>query len=620
MRTATVRGVRLQADRSVVRLKPDASYALVLAVALALALPVRPLEAQTGRHILLVANADSPASIDVADYYAGKRAVPADQILRLPMPVEEEIAREVYQARIENPIAAWLSQHSAQDRILYIVLTKGVPLRVAGTAGERGTVASVDSELTLLYRKLWGATSPVAGPVPNPYFAGTSGLAKAERFSHRSHDVYLVARLDGYAVDDVKALIDRGLSPAREGTVYLDARLEAGASPGNRWLTDAAAALKARPGWSDRVELDTGATVLQNKPAALGYYSWGSNDRTAGARRLNFDFLPGALAGMFVSTDARTFVEPPADWTVNGRPFRGSHQSLIGDLIRDGITGVAGQVAEPYLGHTVRPDILFPAYAAGFNLIESFYLAMPSLGWQTVVIGDPLCAPFREVSVPDADLDPPIDASTELPAFLSIRRVLALTGAGVNAEAAAWMARADARSLKGDRAGAREALERAVALDRTFVAAHMLLAAIHESAGETDQAMALYRRVLETAPNDAMALNNLAYALATVKNSPAEALPLARRAYAAMPQHAAIMDTLAWVQHLLGQDDTAEPLILNAVKIAPGSAELQLHAASILAARGKTDQAEAALNQALKIDPGMEKRPETEVLRQKLLN
>jgi len=57
-----------------------------------------------------------------------------------------------------------LTGNFAQDRILYIVLTKGIPLRVNGTSGQDGTIASVDSELTLLYRKLvQGQGIPLAG-------------------------------------------------------------------------------------------------------------------------------------------------------------------------------------------------------------------------------------------------------------------------------------------------------------------------------------------------------------------------------------------------------------------------------------------------------------------------
>ena len=93
---------------------------------------------------------------------------------------------------------------------------------------------------------------------------------------------------------------------------------------------------------------------------------------------------------MFVSTDGRTFREPPADWKPAPAGATSGGQSLVADLIREGITGVTAHVAEPYLDAIVRPQILFPAYLSGFNLAESYYLAMPFLSWQNVVVGDPL--------------------------------------------------------------------------------------------------------------------------------------------------------------------------------------------------------------------------------------
>ncbi|MFQ6076682.1 MAG: hypothetical protein ACE5Z5_11200 [Candidatus Bathyarchaeia archaeon] len=65
---------------------------------------------------------------------------------------------------------------------------------------------------------------------------------------------------------------------------------------------------------------------------------------------------------------------------------------MIGDLIREGVTGIAGYVYEPYLDACVQPDILFPAYVSGYNLAESFYMATRYLNWQTVIVGDPLCS------------------------------------------------------------------------------------------------------------------------------------------------------------------------------------------------------------------------------------
>jgi hypothetical protein len=44
------------------------------------------------------------------------------------------------------------------------------------------------------------------------------------------------------------------------------------------------------------------------------------------------------------------------------------------------------------LSGCARPDYLLPAYYQGRNLAESYYLALPFLSWQGVVLGDPLCS------------------------------------------------------------------------------------------------------------------------------------------------------------------------------------------------------------------------------------
>lgn len=128
---------------------------------------------------------------------------------------------------------------------------------------------------------------------------------------------------------------------------------------------------------------------------------------------------------MFVSTDGRTLQSPPESWNVGDwqNPktfFAGSPQSLAGDLLEEGASGVAGHVAEPFLDAAIRPQILFPAYFRGFNLAESFYLANPFLSWQTFFVGDPLCRPFKGALVPQTEASPELDPDTELPRFFPI--------------------------------------------------------------------------------------------------------------------------------------------------------------------------------------------------------
>jgi tetratricopeptide (TPR) repeat protein len=236
-----------------------------------------------------------------------------------------------------------------------------------------------------------------------------------------------------------------------------------------------------------------------------------------------------------------------------------------------------------------------------------------------VVVGDPLCAPFRTHVIASDDLDAPVDDVSGLPGFLSARRVSSLIASGVAKEAAALIARAELHATLGDADGARAALERATAIDPSFVQAQLTLASFYEAAGLWDAAIGRYERVLERKSDDATALNNLAYALATRKNDPNGALPYAKRAYQAPNATGAATDTFAWVQHLLGNDADALPLIAKAAKQLPDVAEVHLHAAAILAGTGNHAAARDELEKALKLDASLGSAPSVAGLR-RILN
>jgi uncharacterized protein (TIGR03790 family) len=594
-----------------------------LLLALVLAAVASRATAQSGDNVLLVVNESSADAVRIAEHYARVRGVPQAQMLRIKVDASaDDIERAAFVAQIEQPVSDWIRRHSAHDRILYLVLTKGIPLRVRGTSGRGGTMASVDSELALLYRKLAGTEPSLSGPLANPYFQGDAPVAQARLFSHQNSDLYLVTRLDGYKVDDALALIDRGAAPVRDGRILLDQKGGLIESGGDTWLK-AAADWMASHGFGDRVVLEPTSRVLTDEKAVLGYYSWGSNDPAITTRNRGIGFVPGAIAGMFVSTDARTFKEPPAGWTTGPwtdrtRFFAGSPQSLTGDLIREGVTGVAGHVSEPYLDATIRPNVLFPAYLSGFNLAESFYLAMPFLSWQTVVVGDPLCAPFPRKTLQPSDIDGGIDPATEMPALFSARRKQAVIALGVKPDAAVWLLRSEARTAVGDKTGTVRALEEATVIDPRLTAAHLLLAQAYDEARDYDKAIERYRKVLAVNPNDAAALNNLAYALAVRKGQPAEAIGYAERAMKLAPGNATIADTLGWIQHLLGRDTEAAQVLAGAVKGLPGNAEVRLHAATVYEAVGMHELAMKELQEALRLDPSLANSEDVRALRAKI--
>jgi uncharacterized protein (TIGR03790 family) len=345
-----------------------------------------PCPALSPAEVLVVANARSPVSRSIAEYYSRRRAIPRDQVFEVSASTDEEISRDAFNREIAGPVGAYLRARGWTERILVIVTTLGVPLKIRGSAGMTGDAASVDSELACLYGALKGRACPLAGPLNNPYY----GSAKPMR--HPDFPIFLVTRLAGYTFADVRGMIDRSLTAVNRGVAVLDQK-GMDLDDGDLWLKRAANRLPA-----NRVVLDESGTVVTGARDVIAYASWGSNDRRRTQRDPGFAYLPGAIATEFVSTDGRTFREPPAGWTFGiweqkaGLKFwEGSPQSLTADFIRQGAAGASGHVYEPFLAFTPRPDLLIPAYLAGRSLAESFWASIPAISWMNIVAGDPLC-------------------------------------------------------------------------------------------------------------------------------------------------------------------------------------------------------------------------------------
>jgi len=345
-----------------------------------------PALAQKPENVLIVVNQNSAVSRQIGDYYKQKRNIPPGNVCLLKTKEEEQIDRAMFQQEIAKPLSQCIQSRGLTEKILYIVTTLGVPLIVKGKDGRNGDYASVDSELTLLYRDIKSGPHPLDGPLPNPFFGVTDAP-----FVHPTFPIYLVTRLAAYSLADVKAMIDRALIAKNRGKFVIDLRAGDGTG-GNEWLRNTAFLLP-----HDRVIIDDSAKVLSNLSDVIALASWGSNDKDRKDRNLNIKWLPGAIVNEFVSTNGRTFRKPPDTWTLGtwANPasfYSNSPQSLAADYLHEGATGSSGHVDEPYLAMCPRPEYVLPAYSTGRNLAESFYMGIPALSWQNIVIGDPLCS------------------------------------------------------------------------------------------------------------------------------------------------------------------------------------------------------------------------------------
>jgi uncharacterized protein (TIGR03790 family) len=368
---------------------PRAARFLICAAALLSSFFAPQAAAQTpADRVLLVVNDNSSLSRSIADYYARRRSIPAKNIVHLKTLTAEEISRPEFDRQIARPLADYLQKSGLEETVYYIVTTAGVPLKIPGTPELTGNAASVDSELTLLYSDIHsGKPHAVDGVIPNPFFG-----RRDRPFSHPEFPIYLVTRLAAYDFDGVKGIIDRALAATNRGKFVLDLS-DADDAPGNDWLRDAAIQLP-----KDRVVIEETAQPLWDQTDVIAYASWGSNDAHHDRRFPGFRWLPGGIVTEYVSTDGRTFDKPPdkwkpsRDWKLPWASFAHSPQSLVADYLLEGATGGSGHVYEPYLIMTPRPDLLLPAYYSGRNLAESFYIAIRSLSWQNIVVGDPLCS------------------------------------------------------------------------------------------------------------------------------------------------------------------------------------------------------------------------------------
>jgi uncharacterized protein (TIGR03790 family) len=145
------------------------------------------------------------------------------------------------------------------------------------------------------------------------------------------------------------------------------------------WNADLVQAAQSLESSGIPVELDLDETFVGNQSNLLGYFSWGSNDsHFTNQAYQSLSFAPGSIGDTAVSTSARTFL-----------PTSGG-QSLIADLIAHGITGVKGYTNEPLLQANASPSVTLDRYFSGFDLAESFYAGSRFVGWEDIVIGDPL--------------------------------------------------------------------------------------------------------------------------------------------------------------------------------------------------------------------------------------
>jgi uncharacterized protein (TIGR03790 family) len=395
-------------------------------------------------HVVVVVNANDSGSTEIAKYYTEQRGIPKANIIALEMPTKETVTVREFVDTIYNPLLNaliekdWMNVVKANGRdvvgrervsvathhISYLVTTRGVPLRIANDPTLLGAGleqlpkqfkvnnGSVDGELALLAAP---ANLPMAAFVPNPLFskmAPTSADAKR---------VIRVSRLDGPSVGVVKKLIARSMQAEAEGLMgraYFD--IGGPHAKGDEWMI-AAGDLAVAAYFDTSLEKTKRPMDGRDRyDAPAIYMGWYRQNAYGPWREAKWSVPPGAIGFHLHSFSATT--------------VRSTSKGWLGAFVNQGYCATVGNVYEPYLEYTHRPQMLLAALLDGHTFGEAAMFSNPALSWQGVAIGDPLYRPFK------IGLDEQLQKSMNhsFSAYLCLRQINRLQAEGKADEAVAF--------------------------------------------------------------------------------------------------------------------------------------------------------------------------------------
>jgi Tfp pilus assembly protein PilF len=138
------------------------------------------------------------------------------------------------------------------------------------------------------------------------------------------------------------------------------------------------------------------------------------------------------------------------------------------------------------------------------------------------------------------------------------------------------------------------------------------LATTYQAAEKNDDAIKEYEKVLEEAPDNSAALNNLAW-LYSQKGNP-KALGLAERAYRSAPENPGVLDTYGWILVQQNQVEKGQRLIKQAMELLPDNLEIRYHYATALFKSGNENEGRQLLEKLLKQNEPFNGRNEAQQL------
>ena len=367
-------------------------------VVLALAASAAASGVPRNERVLVVYNAYSKDSRQVARHYVQARHIPETNLCALK-PVEFNaasdapvvyIAYEDLEREILKPIRKCLAR-VGKDKVLYIVLSCDTPFRLR--AAPQGFGVALDSFLADAWSE--GQRSPKPNPYYEPFYNQEGkypAFVPLDEFRRGPEAMllYSVWRLDAPTPQLAQGLVDKAMEAEHKGLkgiACFDRRqggddmkgiqnLNYGAGD---WDLFRAAQFAREAGFevledSHEQEFGTPPAPARCDGAAL-YSGWYSLNHYNDA----FSWNVGAIGFHLDSLSA-----------LNPR----SGQNWSANALQRGITVTAGALEEPYLTGLPHPAGIFRNLFEGASVGDAFLRNTERLNWQIINIGDPLYTPF----------------------------------------------------------------------------------------------------------------------------------------------------------------------------------------------------------------------------------
>ncbi len=243
---------------------------------------------------------------------------------------------------------------------------------------QKPSSTALDSDLMTLWYQRDAAMGMENNPMYMPNWTRSAGKLQ-------NHIPLMVSRLDGTSPQMVRKMIRTSVRVQKaglRGVAYFDARGLHGQdaySQYDRLLRRTALFILQNTSMPVALQDTPAFFQAKNAPDEAIYCGWYSLQHYLPSCQ----WLPGSVGFHVASFELLSLHNP-------------NYGGWCPHLLKHGVCGTLGAVAEPYLSAFPPPNLFFPLLLSGrFTQAQVYYLTCPLVDWRIAYVGDPLYNPFE---------------------------------------------------------------------------------------------------------------------------------------------------------------------------------------------------------------------------------